>query len=83
MKTETISCEEALRQLMTFLDDELPEENGQLVDAHLQRCRSCWSRAEFERRLKSQVAALREEGVPASLERRVRSILSSEPKEAG
>jgi anti-sigma factor RsiW len=63
---KTIRCEEALRLLAAHLDGELgPEERGD-VERHLEACRSCYSRAEFERRLQSQLAGLgRREPDPA------------------
>ena len=74
---EPISCAEALQQLLTFLDGELPDGDEQQVDQHLKRCRSCWSRAEFERRLKGQLGELGRAPVGAELEVRIRSLLST------
>jgi anti-sigma factor (TIGR02949 family) len=73
----TIDCQEALRQLLTYLDAELPEPDRVRVDEHLRRCRSCWSRAEFERRLKGQLAELGKAPVRPELENRIRRLLTS------
>jgi anti-sigma factor (TIGR02949 family) len=54
----TIRCEEALRHLAAFLDGELEPDERAGVEHHLDACRSCYSRAEFERRLQSQLADL-------------------------
>lgn len=74
-RTEIQSCEEALRLLAAHIDGELepPTEKG--LEDHLARCRSCYSRAEFERRLKEQVSALASEEVSPSLTRRVKSLI--------
>jgi anti-sigma factor (TIGR02949 family) len=72
---KTITCEEALRFLAAFLDGELEPTHEADVESHLATCRSCWSRAEFERQLKGRVASLREEPVPQTLEARVISLL--------
>ena len=73
--TKIISCEEALRRLAEHLDGELEGvEHGELQQ-HLERCSSCYSRAEFERRLKGQLAALREPQVPTTFEARVRALM--------
>jgi len=71
----TINCEEALRLLATYLDDELDGASHETVEHHLQACRSCYSRAEFERRLKAEFEELRREPVPPGFEHRVRRLM--------
>jgi anti-sigma factor (TIGR02949 family) len=53
-----IRCEEALRRLGAYLDGELGPHDRTDVERHLDACRSCYSRAEFERRLQVQLATL-------------------------
>jgi anti-sigma factor RsiW len=53
-----MNCEEALRLLAVYLDGELERGERLNVERHLQACRSCYSRAEFERRLQARLAAL-------------------------
>lgn len=72
-----ITCEEALRQLAAFLDDELHTGGRESVEHHLEACRSCFSRAEFERRLKTEIGKLRCEEVTPDFETRVRRLLES------
>lgn len=72
----TMDCDEALRLLAAFLDDELPVDARAGVDRHLERCRSCFSRAEFERRLKGEIARLGREEVTPGFEERVRRLLA-------
>lgn len=72
-----IGCEEALRLLAEFLDGELHEEARGSVDRHLARCRSCFSRAEFERRLKDEIARLRLEEITPGFEARIRRLLAA------
>ena len=72
----TIDCEEAVRLLAAFLDDELPAGARAGVDRHLERCRSCFSRAEFERRLKAEIASLGREEVTPRFEERIRRLLA-------
>jgi anti-sigma factor RsiW len=69
-------CEEALRLLALYLDDELGADEHAAVHEHLGRCRSCYSRAEFERRLKSELGQLRREDVRPAFEQRVRELIS-------
>jgi anti-sigma factor (TIGR02949 family) len=53
-----IRCEEALRRLASYLDGDLGPDERTDVERHLDACRSCYSRAEFERRLHAQLARL-------------------------
>ena len=69
-------CEEVLRVLFDYLDDELEDGSRQRVESHLERCRSCFSRAEFEQRLKGHAAELASEPVPPALEDRIRSLIA-------
>lgn len=71
-----IDCEEALRQLFNYLDLELSGESQREMQQHLERCRTCFSRLEFEKRLKTHVGELRSESVPAELQQRIRTILT-------
>lgn len=70
LERRTIDCEEALRRLAEYLDQELEELPKAEVEQHLETCRSCYSRAEFERALKSRLGELRQEPVdPAFADR--------------
>lgn len=71
----SIGCEEALLVLFTYLDGELEAPHRQEVEEHLHRCRSCFSRVEFERRLKAHLAELRNEPVPSAMEARIRALI--------
>jgi anti-sigma factor RsiW len=70
-----LTCEEALRFLAAYLDGELAEVAEGEVEGHLARCRSCYSRAEFERRMKGQVRGLGRSDVPAEFGERIRRLL--------
>ena len=72
-----MTCDEALRLLAVFLDGELHGRPHAAVEHHLEVCRACYSRAEFERRLKAEVGRLRREEVSSGFEARVRGILDS------
>lgn len=69
------NCEDALRVLAEHLDQELdPHLDRQLLE-HLDSCRSCYSRSEFDRRLKAKVRDLGREPVPATVLDRVHALL--------
>lgn len=73
--TEITSCAEALRLLAAHLDGELDDHEHHEVDRHIRTCRSCFSRAEFERRLKANVAELAREPVPPEVGQRIQALL--------
>ncbi|MAO13880.1 anti-sigma factor family protein [Marinobacter sp.] len=71
MKASQISCEEVIDHLFEYLDRELDEQNQQVIDDHLKRCFDCFSRAEFERRLRQRIAATGVEAAPTRLKQRI------------
>ena len=75
MTKEQINCEQALKQILEYIDHELGEHERAAVAEHLHTCKSCFSRMEFERRLKEKVGALCDEEVPAQLGERIKGLL--------
>jgi anti-sigma factor (TIGR02949 family) len=71
----TMSCEEALRHLADYLKRELEPSDQDAVERHMSRCRSCFSRAEFDRRLQERLTDLGQEEAPARLQARVRKLM--------
>ena len=69
------NCEDALRVLAEHLDRELDQHLDRQLLEHLDSCRSCYSRSEFDRRLKAQVKDLGREPVPATVVDRVHQLL--------
>lgn len=72
---DRIECEEAIRRLAEYLDDELEGRDAAELERHLETCRSCWSRAEFERQLRGRMAALSRDDVRPAFEQRIRDLL--------
>ena len=75
MNAPTTSCEEALRLLASYIDGELAGDERIDLERHLQTCRSCYSRAEFETRLKTQLGELRRRPVSPAFEERIRRLI--------
>lgn len=73
--TEIRSCEDALRLLAAHIDRELEPPTRTQMERHLETCRSCYSRAEFEKRLKESVAELGREPVRPELADRVQTLI--------
>jgi mycothiol system anti-sigma-R factor len=71
-----MNCSEAVEKLWQYLDRELDGATVAEVERHLQECRDCFSRAEFERHLR---ALLRRscgcEQAPATLRARLHRLL--------
>lgn len=47
-----MNCEEALETLWQYLDKELDAESTSELQQHLEECRHCFSKVEFEQRLR-------------------------------
>lgn len=79
MTGQNMRCEDALRLLAQYLDRELDELDRKQLELHVQSCRSCSARTEFERRLKQQLALLKERDVPSSIQLRIRELVRGGP----
>lgn len=74
-RADEMRCEQAVRLLAEYLDSELGDERGAELRRHLETCRSCWSRTEFERRLRARLAELRRREVTPGFERRIVTLV--------
>ncbi|MEX0731760.1 MAG: zf-HC2 domain-containing protein [Aquisalimonadaceae bacterium] len=77
MSSGDLTCEEVMEQLFTYLDKELTNRHSAAIDAHLERCRDCFSRAEFEKRLREKVGQTATVEAPERLRRRVKGLLDN------
>lgn len=75
MNKRNIDCEQALRQIFEYIDHELGEADHEAMHRHLETCKGCFSRMEFERRLKEKVGALREEKPTEKVAERIKGLL--------
>lgn len=75
MSRDNLTCEEVIEQLFTFLDEELDAERSAEIDKHLARCRDCYTRAQFERRLREKVGDAGVEKAPDRLRARIKGLL--------
>ena len=71
------TCEEALKVLAEHLDRELDERRDRQLHSHLDSCRSCYSRAEFERQLKARIRTLGTDEIPDDLATRIEALLNT------
>ena len=72
---KSLTCEQVLEHLLEYLDRELTAETSAEIDRHLAECRGCFSRAEFERRLRSRVAETGTASAPESLRARIKALI--------
>jgi anti-sigma factor (TIGR02949 family) len=77
MNRPDLSCEQALHRLFDFLDHELDEPERDAMQRHLSTCRSCFSRADFEQRLKHKLGELRREESLQETGDRIKRLLES------
>jgi len=77
MTRKDLNCEQALHRLFEFLDHELGAQEREAVQYHLSTCRSCFSRADFERRLKQKLGELRQGEPMAGATERVKRLLEN------
>jgi mycothiol system anti-sigma-R factor len=71
-----MNCEEALEKLWQYLDRELDGESSSELQRHLEECRHCFSKVEFEQRLRAIVRrSCSGEQAPAELRERLTRLL--------
>lgn len=76
MSQEMLSCQEAIRMLVEYLDDELDRDRSGALEDHLHACRSCKSRHEFEKGLRERVSSLGQAPVRPEFQDRIRALVS-------
>ncbi len=74
-KVKMIGCEEALKQLFEYLDRQLSKGKSREMEHHLSKCRSCYSRADFEQKVKGRLSEVGRETAGEMLENRIKKIL--------
>jgi anti-sigma factor (TIGR02949 family) len=70
-----LNCDEAISLLFEYIDNELEQHDHDAVEAHLEECRACFSRMEFDKRLQGLVKGPGTSAAPDELRKRVKSIL--------
>ena len=79
MSARDLSCEEVIERLFDYLDSELGPQQADDIERHLHRCRDCFTRTEFEKRLRARVEAAGTASVPPRLQRRIQHLLDRYP----
>ena len=76
MSHKVLECDEVITRLFAYLDGEIADTERADIDRHLERCRDCFTRAEFERQLKARLAETRSADAPARLRDRVKALIA-------
>lgn len=70
-----MSCEQVLHELFAYLDRESDAPTAAQIGRHLQACRGCFSRAQFELKLKGYLRAAGQRSAPQRLRARVKDLV--------
>lgn len=71
-----MNCEESLEMLWQFLDKELDGPASSELQRHLEECRHCFSKVEFEQRLRAMLRrSCTGEQAPAELRERLTKLI--------
>jgi anti-sigma factor (TIGR02949 family) len=74
-ENKNIRCEEVVDHLLTFLDGEIEERQRKLIEQHLEECRSCCSRADFELALRNKVREVATTRPTSALREKIRQLI--------
>lgn len=75
MSGDHLTCEEVIERLFAYLDREVDDTLSSEIDRHLERCRDCFTRAEFEKKLRAKVAGTGRVKAPHHLRRRIKGLI--------
>lgn len=74
--TQRIDCARVIDKLLEYLDREIDEATEHAIARHMDACRACFTRAEFERQLREKVQQSGAATAPESLRRRIRMMVA-------
>jgi len=71
-----VNCKESLRKIYEFLDGDLEKVSSAEIEVHINCCRHCWDRFEFEKQLKTLIKkSCCKEICPDTLRKRIEALL--------
>jgi hypothetical protein len=74
-QVKNISCEEALQRVFDYIDEHLQGVSRAELEQHLEMCRHCFDRVEFEKLLKSRLSKLKVDPHSETLHKRIDGLL--------
>ena len=72
---DKIRCEEVIAHLLSYLDGEIDDAARARIDRHLEECRGCCSRAEFEKALRDRLRQAGDTEASPSLRERIKALM--------
>jgi anti-sigma factor (TIGR02949 family) len=78
MKRKSIPCNVVMQRLWAFIDGELDTASGEEVREHLEMCRRCYPRYDFQRAYFRLMERMAGEPEPAQLRSRIFQALLAE-----
>jgi len=76
IESSKMSCEDVLRQLYAYLDGEVDNLTEAEIEHHLHHCRECFSRMDFEKKLKQKVKESASLQTPVEVRSRLNKLMS-------
>lgn len=76
-RVNEINCQQALAMIAECLDKRFDEQQRVEFERHIERCKHCFDRFEFERLLKARLASLKMDVSSESLQKRVEELLQT------
>lgn len=73
---KNISCEEALKRVFDYIDNHIEDTSRDEFERHIEKCRHCFDRVEFEKLMKSRMRNLQSRPSSDRLRKRIDKILS-------
>lgn len=70
-----LTCEQVLQEIWVFLDGQLPESELVHFRQHMELCRNCYSRVEFERTLRISIKEKTHHCCPDKVKMRIQKFL--------
>ena len=74
-EADKIRCEEVIAHLLGYLDGEIDDTRRARIHRHLEECRGCFSRAEFEKALRDKVRQAGDASPSPSLQERIKALI--------
>jgi anti-sigma factor (TIGR02949 family) len=72
-----ISCEEAVKRVFDYIDRYLSGKPLDELERHIESCRGCLSKVDFQLKLKSRIASVKPAKVSKDLDNKIKRLLNS------
>lgn len=75
--SKPISCEEAIKHIFDYIDKQLSSSTLQELEHHLETCRHCYDRVEFEKMIKTRLKNLHHQINSDDLMKKINLLIDS------